>query len=293
MKSRKIKSLKWILVILWMILIFSFSAQPADISGKMSLTTGRFIGRMLLPRFEEQTIEQQTKFAVNMEHGIRKTAHFMEYTILAMLIMLAMGEKMLIRKYQIFFFGVLYAISDEVHQLFVQGRSCQIKDMLLDSMGVLTGILCYVFVRKAWQENKRRLVFIPFIIYMILVCFYTMMNRDVTGNMQYELTLFWSYRLAWGQGMMGYQEEILNNIWLFVPLGIMIPIICPQMQKIWKVLLCGLTVSFGIETIQLLFKIGLFEFDDMFNNTIGSGLGYLAFLMIKIAVLYGRKLVEK
>lgn len=291
-ENKKIRNIKWMMVVLWMVLIFSFSAQPASTSGKLSLSTGHMIGYVLIPHFEKQTVKQQEAFALKIEHGIRKLAHFTEYTILAMLIMTALGPRAKAMKGHAFAFGGLYAVCDEIHQIFVKGRSCQITDMIVDCMGVLTGIILFLFICKAWKQNKRQLIWLPFILYLIIVCFYTIMNRDVSSSMRYELNLFWSYRLAWGQGMVGYQEEIVNNIWLFVPFGIMAPFIYPKINCLWKVLLWGLVISSGIEVIQLVFRIGLFEFDDMFNNTIGAVLGYAIFILAKGAYLYIRKSIK-
>ena len=48
----------------------------------------------------------------------------------------------------------LYAISDEIHQLYVQGRSGQVSDVLIDSSGALVGILSIVAIRS-WLIKKR------------------------------------------------------------------------------------------------------------------------------------------
>ena len=47
--------------------------------------------------------------------------------------------------------GTLYAVSDEIHQLFVEGRSCEVRDMLLDSVGVAAGVLL-----ANWLDRYRR-----------------------------------------------------------------------------------------------------------------------------------------
>jgi VanZ family protein len=47
--------------------------------------------------------------------------------------------------------GTLYAVSDEIHQLFVEGRSCELRDMLIDSAGVAAGVLL-----ANWIAHRRR-----------------------------------------------------------------------------------------------------------------------------------------
>ena len=49
--------------------------------------------------------------------------------------------------------GTVYAVSDEVHQLFVEGRSCEVRDMLLDSAGVAAGVLLMNWL-KSHRRNK-------------------------------------------------------------------------------------------------------------------------------------------
>lgn len=71
---------------------------------------------------------------------VRKFAHFTEYFILGIL-SINMINSYGKRWYVAVIICVLYAISDEMHQLFVSGRSCQITDILIDSLGSTCGIL--------------------------------------------------------------------------------------------------------------------------------------------------------
>ena len=49
--------------------------------------------------------------------------------------------------------GIIYAISDEIHQSFIPGRSPQVTDVLLDTMGVILGILWVILVIKIKEKN--------------------------------------------------------------------------------------------------------------------------------------------
>lgn len=81
-----------------------------------------------------------------INHLVRKYAHFFTYLVLGILVMNALsrsgfiGFKILALSISI---CVLYAISDEVHQLFVPGRGAQVKDVLIDSAGATVGISLY------------------------------------------------------------------------------------------------------------------------------------------------------
>ena len=84
---------------------------------------------------------------------IRKLAHFTEYLILGILtynLIKSYNKK----TYIAIIICILYAISDEIHQYFVPGRSCQILDMTIDSIGSLTGIYILKIINK--YKIKRR-----------------------------------------------------------------------------------------------------------------------------------------
>ncbi|WP_461811138.1 VanZ family protein [Faecalimonas sp.] len=145
-----------ILVAFWMGLIFWFSAQPAVESSKMSHSVGKAIGNVLIPDFESLSKQEQEKIAEKIDYPIRKAAHAMEYAVLGGLLVLMYGSYGIIGKKGMAYgilTGVAYAMTDEIHQLFVPGRSCQVTDVLIDSTGVIfgsiIGILIYICtVRK-------------------------------------------------------------------------------------------------------------------------------------------------
>jgi len=128
----------WIAVICWLILIFSFSAQPAVQSDGLSRQVTKIILDIIdnvIP-IEENGLDQLNSI-------IRKLAHFGVYLVLGVLINNAF-EKSGVKDLKGFMisllFCVLYAISDEVHQLYVPGRGAQVTDVLIDSWGAFVGI---------------------------------------------------------------------------------------------------------------------------------------------------------
>jgi VanZ family protein len=67
---------------------------------------------------------------------LRKGAHMTEYAILALLLFRALGSEL-----PAFLFGLAYAVSDEIHQLFVSGRHGSPLDVAIDAAGLLLGLL--------------------------------------------------------------------------------------------------------------------------------------------------------
>src|SRR5699024_7793590 len=93
-------------------------------------------------------------------HFIRKGAHFTAYLILGIFAMFAIGRNKSHAMYQIslsFFICLLYAISDEIHQLFIPGRSGEVGDVIIDAVGAFCGIGLYIIFRKVllkWRASK-------------------------------------------------------------------------------------------------------------------------------------------
>ena len=80
---------------------------------------------------------------------IRKLAHYIEYLILGILVINMFIKNNIPKSYLIsIIFCVIYAISDEIHQFLIPGRACQIKDILIDSIGSITGIYLYKLISK-------------------------------------------------------------------------------------------------------------------------------------------------
>ncbi len=147
----------WILVASLMIFIFSMSAQPAVESSETSGNTIRAILKIIYPAFNNMNEAEQQNIVDQNQHFIRKTAHFSVYTLLGILVSLAMAQH--IQRFSLISYGIgtLYAVSDEIHQLFVSGRSCQPSDILLDSAGVALGCLMVFILYKLITKKRANL----------------------------------------------------------------------------------------------------------------------------------------
>ena len=140
------------LTIIWMLIIFLMSSQPADNSTQASLQVGETIGMVFVPGYTKWSQEEQIKFAEGIDHPVRKTAHALEYTILGILLFLTYREsfgKSLKSSFGLTFLtGTAYAATDEFHQLFVPGRAGMISDVFIDSLGVLFGCILMAVLLK-------------------------------------------------------------------------------------------------------------------------------------------------
>ena len=132
------KQLSIILVLIWMIIIFIMSSFNAEDSANQS----NFIVNIIANILNINNIE-----LLNLI--IRKLAHYIEYLILGILVINMFIKYNIPKSYLIsIIFCVIYAISDEIHQFIIPGRACQIKDILIDSIGSITGIYLYKLISK-------------------------------------------------------------------------------------------------------------------------------------------------
>ncbi|WIV12107.1 VanZ family protein [Proteiniborus sp. MB09-C3] len=135
------KKLSWIAVIIWMALIFYLSHQSATKSNDLS--TG--ITEKIIRTVERVAPDLELDLG-NFNHITRKNAHFFAYLILGILVINTQrygnvhGYRKIVLALTI---CVFYAISDEIHQLFISGRSGQFKDVLIDTVGAIFGIIVY------------------------------------------------------------------------------------------------------------------------------------------------------
>lgn len=140
------KILSCIFIVVWMGLIFKLSSQPAVQSGQLS---GK-VTNINIKAIEK--VKPNTKFDIaEFNHMVRKNAHFFIYLVLGVLTISALRVNGISGYRHVIFtllICILYASSDEIHQIFVPGRSAQIKDIFIDSAGAGVGILVYSITKK-------------------------------------------------------------------------------------------------------------------------------------------------
>lgn len=132
------KQLSIILVLIWMIIIFIMSSFNAEDSANQSNFIVNIIANIL-------NINNISLLCLI----IRKLAHFTEYLILGTLVINMFTKNNAKKTYLLsILLCIIYAISDEIHQIFIPGRACQIKDILIDSVGSITGIYLFKLLKK-------------------------------------------------------------------------------------------------------------------------------------------------
>ncbi|MEG1705249.1 MAG: VanZ family protein [Clostridia bacterium] len=145
--------ISFILVICWMILVFLFSSQISDESSKTSGCLIETIIKLITGNNANKVLIE------SLQHIVRKLAHFSIYAIGGILILSHINvsyENLKYKKTIALIIGIIYAITDEIHQLFIPGRSGNIKDICIDSLGVATGILLIYLVRFYIMKIRKK-----------------------------------------------------------------------------------------------------------------------------------------
>lgn len=155
------RTITFILLLLWMSLIFYFSNQSSTHSDSVSNGLMNriicFTENIINYEFTDGEIENIYKYGIV---PLRKSAHFILYFILGTLCFNFINQFKVEKKKIIIIsllICVLYACSDEIHQLLIPGRSGEIRDVLIDSIGSILGILLiYKFInRKRGHDAKK------------------------------------------------------------------------------------------------------------------------------------------
>lgn len=143
------KIIKLLCIIICMITIFNFSSDSKEKSSKKSdklivSVTEKFLRKKLSNKEKEKYISKYVFY-------VRKSAHFTLYFILGLLIISFLREFIPLDKKTIIITVILvliYACSDEIHQMFIPGRSGELRDVLIDTLGGLIGSTIYYQISK-------------------------------------------------------------------------------------------------------------------------------------------------
>ncbi len=145
----------------------------------------------------------------------------------------------------------------------------------------ILSFVIYVFVARRTQKNKGKhtplrtyIEGVVIALYIAIILGGTLLNRTVGTQYETEWMPFWSYWDTFVKGDKYLWRQMLYNVIIFIPWGILFPIAFDKMKG-GKVVVCSAAIfSVAIELCQLLFRCGLFEFDDIFHNTLGAAIGF-------------------
>lgn len=163
MKKNILRAILMLLLLSTFFIIFGFSSQDGEKSGNISKKiTEEIITR--IPQIQEKEQNEREAITLRIEKVIRKIAHFSIYTAVGLLLMALLSTFEMKEKNRIIMsliIGIIYASSDEIHQSFVPERSPMITDVMIDTMGVMLGILLIMLgkaIIKKYKKDSKEMV---------------------------------------------------------------------------------------------------------------------------------------
>lgn len=141
-----------------MVMIFCFSMQNSSESSGISGGVTEFILKKLTHDYRDMTASEKKHLFKTAEHIIRKLAHFSVYTVLGFCVSSAVGRRKIFSVGSLITvcIGFVYACSDELHQYFVSGRSCRFTDIMIDTSGVIAGIIISMVLLRIYDLFKHK-----------------------------------------------------------------------------------------------------------------------------------------
>lgn len=142
-------------------MIFFFSAQNAEDS---SVSSGRVAALILQLVTDAEPDDPDFQIKVDRISGVvRKLAHFTEYLLFGFFLLLHMHNAVYTCRRSLpvqwsaaAATGILYAVTDELHQLLISGRAAQVTDVLIDSSSVIVGTATFLLLLCLLRKISRR-----------------------------------------------------------------------------------------------------------------------------------------
>ena len=149
-----------IIIVIWMIVIFSFSNAKSVDSDRASTKVIYNISNCIFKITNKLNItdidsnEYATKASKKLNAPMRKVAHAFVYFVLSIICLYVLNIYK-VKKYSLYTFLIcfIYSISDEIHQLFISGRYGTFKDVLIDSFGCVIGIILFKYIKGDKHEK--------------------------------------------------------------------------------------------------------------------------------------------
>ena len=148
------KTLSWILVLICMLSIFYLSNMNSNESNNKSKTT---ITKVIDKTTTITNKDKENQLVEDINPYLRKCAHASIYFILSILLLISLSITINKKTSIIYLINLIicitYAITDEYHQTFISGRTGQITDVLIDTLGSILGIILFYIFCKKYKKN--------------------------------------------------------------------------------------------------------------------------------------------
>ena len=150
-----------------------------------------------------------------------------------------------------------------------------------------------IWIKQKRIDRKREAVLLLMYINLAVILRFTFFPMSkVDGHIQplvFDIATAFPFRVNWLPlvNLIDYDSKrdlllnVIGNAAMFIPSGIVLPIVYKRLNTFWKVLLAGIGISLCIEMIQLPFSVRATDIDDLILNTIGVIAGYGIYALIR------------
>ncbi len=142
------------------------------------------------------------------------------------------------------------------------------------SIGISIFLTIYFLIYKKIMKGTKKLkaskilLWSIFLIYTVIVLGATFIHRTPVMHENINLHIFSSYIKVWNRFSLLELRNIIFNILMFLPFGFVLPLLFKKCEKFYITYFLGLCMTISIEVLQLISKRGIFEIDDIINNTL-------------------------
>ena len=162
MKKNIIRALLLLILIADMVFIFVNSAQDSTESATTSQSVTEMVAPVIVPNYKDMDAETQKQTLTSLEGTLREAAHLLQFVPLGFslyLLLCTFSMPFRVRYIEIpitLCFGILYALSDEIHQIFSPGRAFQLFDIMMDTCGVTLGLIAALILKFIIDKINKR-----------------------------------------------------------------------------------------------------------------------------------------
>lgn len=159
----------------------------------------------------------------------------------------------------------------------------------------LLGSFLYFFIYKRVFKGDKRfskrkvLLCSLLVVYLAMVFGVTILSRGTFYQRNANIHFLRSYKEAWIIFSINSWKFIILNIIMFIPLGFILPLFNNRFRKVYISFGVGLLLTLFIESVQLLAGFGIFDIDDIFNNSLGALIGYGLIMAILTIIKSGKR----
>lgn len=164
------------------------------------------------------------------------------------------------------FWGYLKLYQVKIPQIIICGLFIELIFIILKKRG-------YVTYKNSTRWTRACGLLLAFSISWVINM--TILGRTSREEFEVRLLPFGSYIEALLEGDAEVWLQILMNVVMFVPIGLLLPCCFRKFEKNKRIFLTALICSSGIELLQGIFKIGMSETDDVLGNVLGAEIGFL------------------